>query len=284
MFDTNLPINNPLLTLSTCWYMLKSKFDYITYFKWIQNIVAIVKNFNLVIYTDINSSQLLSSIIPETNKKIKIIIKPLESLHTYIYKNYWIENHKISNLNLHSKIDWELNMLWNEKVFFVNETIKHQYFDSLFYGWCDIGYFRNRKNDIHLSSLVRWPSNEILLSKLFNDYCIHYGCVQNNIFTYIGLLNDIKTHYNKNKSSQPVIKLEEICFSGGFFILKKELIDIYVKLYDDKLKYYFSNKYVIKDDQTIIMDIIFTNQHLFAIHYETSERFDNWFMFQRLLL
>jgi NADP-dependent 3-hydroxy acid dehydrogenase YdfG len=58
----------------------------------------------------------------------------------------------------------------------------------------------------------------------------------------------------------------------------------YKNLYDEKLKYYFDNNYFIKDDQMVIMDIIFTNQNLFYIHKELNSQFNNWFMFQRLLL
>lgn len=61
------------------------------------------------------------------------------------------------------------------------------------------------------------------------------------------------------------------------------LANYYAKIYDDKLNYYFSNDYFIKDDQTIIKDIIFTNEKMVNIHREFDKRFDNWFMFQRLL-
>ena len=273
-----------LITLSTCWYILKSKFDSKTYSSWIKNILSIVNNFNLVIYTDKESFKQLINVLDISNKKIKIIIKPFEDFYTYRYKDFWIKNHERSNLNLHANTDWKLNMLWNEKVFFVNETILRNYFDTLYYGWCDIGYFRNRKNDLHTRYLSRWPNNRKLLNSPFNESCIHYGCVQNNTITYVKLSNDIKKHYTNKLTSQPSIQFEESCFAGGFFILKRELINIYVRLYDEKLMYYFVNNFIIKDDQTIVMDIIFKNQNLLYIHTEDDVRFDNWFMFQRLLL
>jgi len=274
----------PLVTLSSCWYVLKSKFDIKTYLQWIKNILSIVNNFNLVIYTDANSFKQILNLIDLSNKKIKIIIKPFEDFYTYKYKDFWIKNHEKSNLNIHTHTDWKLNMLWNEKVFFVNETIKNKYFVTLYYGWCDIGYFRNRKNDLHTKHLLKWPDNKKLLNNPFNDNFIHYGCVQNNIFTYAKLLNDIKNHYINKLTSQPSIKFDEICFAGGFFILRSELIDTYRKLYDEKLLYYFSNNFIVKDDQMIIMDIIFTNPNLFYVHTEYNEKWDNWFMFQRILL
>ena len=289
LFNTNIKrkidsSNRCLLTLSTCWYILKSKFDSKTYLSWIKNILSIVNNFNLVIYTDKESFKQLINVLDISNKKIKIIIKPIEDFYTYRYKDFWIKNHERSNLNLHSHTDWKLNMLWNEKVFLVNETISKKYFDTLYYGWCDIGYFRNRKNDLHTKHLSRWPNNTKLLNSNFNDSYIHYGCIQNNTITYVKLSNDIKAHYINKLTSQPSIQFEESCFAGGFFILKRQLINIYVRLYDEKLMYYFVNNFIIKDDQTIIMDIIFKNPELFNIHTEDDVRFDNWFMFQRLLL
>jgi hypothetical protein len=278
------PKNSSLITLSTCWYILRSKFDSTTYLKWIKNMLSIVNNFNLVIYTDAESFKQLINLMDFSNNQIKIIIKPFEEFYTYRYKNYWIVNHAKSKFNLHVHTEWRLNMLWNEKVFLVNETIKNRYFDTLYYGWCDIGYFRNRENDLNTIYLSRWPSNTKLLNTPFNDHCIHYGCVQNNIITYGKLQNEIQTHYSNRLTTQPSFQYDEICFAGGFFILRRELIDTYIKLYDEKLMYYFMNNFIIKDDQIIIMDIIFTNLNMFYIHIEYKTDFDNWFMFQRLLL
>jgi hypothetical protein len=276
--------NNNLITFSTCWYILKSKFDIKTYLSWITNLLSIVSNFNLVIFTDHKSFKTLINSIDFTNKNIKIIFKPFHCFYTYKYKDFWIQNHKKSKLFLHSHIDWQLNMLWNEKVFFINETIQNKYFDTLYYGWCDIGYFRNRSIDLHTHFLNKWPNNNKLLNEPFSKNYIHYGCVQNNIFTYSSLQNDIKTHYLNKSENQPTYQMEELCFAGGFFLLKRELIDTYMKLYDEKLTYYFTHNFTIKDDQTIIMDLIFTNPNLFCSHTEDDSNFENWFMFQRLLL
>jgi hypothetical protein len=216
--------------------------------------------------------------------RIKIIIKPISKFYTYKYKNNWIINHANSDIDLHKKIDWKLNMLWNEKVFLVQETIQNRYFNTMYYGWCDIGYFRNRQNDLHTNYLHSWPNSRKLLSSPFNSSFIHYGCLQRNPIIYNNLKGDIQQHYNNGLTSQPTNKLLETCFSGGFFILKPELIDVYATIYNEKLLYYFTNRFIIKDDQTIIMDIIFTNPGLFYIHNERDRRFDNWFMFQRLLV
>ena len=278
-----------LITFSTCWYIVKSKFPISTYLEWIKNLFSIVNNFNLVIYTDTDGYNLLKQLILTDNflkkkDKVKFIIKPMNKFYGYRYKDEWIKNHNNSQLSLHKKVDWQLNMLWCEKIHFVNETIGNKYFDTMYHGWCDIGYFRELSYK-KMKMLIGWPSALTLLTKFSNK--IHYGCVQTDAIKYKMLQNDVITHYSsKNntlirKSSPPISyeKIEEICFSGGFFILTQPLAEIYKRIFDIKLQYYFKNGFTVKDDQQIIMDCIFTNPQLFQIHFS-----ENWFMFQELLL
>ena len=268
------------ITFSSCFYIIKSKFDSSIYIEWMNNFISIVNNFNLVIYTDENSCKYINT---NNNSKIKIVIKPIEQFYNYKYKDLWVENHE-QNFLLNDKSCWELNMLWSEKIWFVKETIERKYFDTDFYGWCDIGYFRNRSVDYldtHTYILSSWP-NEDKIKKL-NKEKIVYACI-NNDDGYMNYMYKIVN--NKNTQGIPVqpIPPHQQSIAGGFFILKRELIDIYTKLYLKKLVYYFTNNFIIKDDQTIINDIIFTNPDLFYTHTEDNKEFDNWFMFQRLLL
>ena len=274
---------NKLITFSTCFYVLKSKFSIETYLKWINNLLSVVNNFNLVIYTNKESIIYLLRLIDTTNKKVKVIVKPLTNFYTYKYREGWIKNHDKSNMSLHKVIDWKLNMLWNEKVFLVNETVKKGYFKSLYYGWCDIGYFRNRDNDLHTDYLKLWP-NPIKLLQLSKKDKIYYGCVQNDLLVYNQLTSEIIGHYKNSLKSAPTERYNDISFAGGFFILSPNMSVHYAKIYESKLEYYFSNNYFIKDDQTIIQDVILTNPQLFHICKEDNIRFDNWFMFQRWLL
>ena len=293
MFPKSTLKVNPLLTLSTCYYNVKSKFPPTKYIEWIYNLLSIINQFNLVIYTDKDSFDTLKPIFINnpniSNKigiKIKIIIKPIEDFFGYKYKDQWIQNHQTSGLDLHQKVDWSLIMLWCEKAHFVNETIANKYFDTLFYGWCDIGYFRNKNT---VNTLQMWPN----LSKLLSlKYGIHYACVENSEPNFVSLQQDILNHYKIKKekekekekeSGQPTNKLLNNCFAGGFFIIRPNLIETFVQQFDTKLRYYFDNKYTIKDDQTILLDVIFTNPSLFCLHWSDDIKNDNWFMFQQLL-
>ena len=277
-----------LVTFSTCWYIVKSKFSVTTYLEWINNLFSIINNFNLVLYTDISGFNSLKPILITENyiknqDKIKIIIKPINEFYGYKYKENWIKNHNKSELSLHKIVDWQLNMIWCEKIHFVNETIKKNYFTTRNYGWCDIGYFREI-NYNKLNAFKKWPSPLTLLFNFPNK--IHYGCVQKDQMKYKMLQNDIIRHYSYNnnnttKKTSPCSSknIEEVCFAGGFFILTKQLAEIYSKMFDAKLVYYFNNNFVIKDDQQIVIDCIFTNPQIFQIHFS-----ENWFMFQELLL
>lgn len=279
---TNKPV---LLTLSTCYYNIKSKFSPTKYLIWANNLLSIVNNFNLVIYTNRKSFALLkilfvanSAIAKKINVKIKIVIKPFNCFFGYKYKDKWIHNHLTSGLELHQNIDWELNMLWCEKIHFVNETITNKYFVTPFYGWCDIGYFRNRSNDTNTNILTEWPNPLKLLSLTKG---IHYACVENNQNIYTALLDDIR---NKDQNKQPTNKLLNNAIAGGFFIIRHHIIKAYAAIFDTKLKYYFDNGYTVKDDQTILLDCIATNPALFCLHWEQHQQYDKWFMFQRILL
>ena len=266
------------ITFSSCFYVMKAKFGYNIYVDWMNNFISIVNNFNLVIYTDEYSSKYISD-ETKNNNKIKIILKPIEDFYNYKYKDNWIENHK-NNYLLNNSICWELNMLWAEKIWFVKETIERKYFETDYYGWCDIGYFRNRPNDLNTSFLSNWPSQDKILS--FDKEKIYYGCI-NNDDVYLNFLQEIIADKNSNELPNHQIPPHQHSVAGGFFILYKNKIEWWVKTFASKLELYFKNNYLIKDDQIILIDCIFSNFDKFTLFRENDTVYDNWFMFQRIL-
>ena len=264
------------ITFSSCFYIIKSKFDPIIYVEWMNNFISIVNNFYLVIYTDENSVKYIDTI---NNTKIKIIIKPLENFYNYKYKDYWINNHK-NNFMLNDKTSWELNMIWSEKIAFVKETVERKYFDTEFYGWCDIGYFRNRPEDLNTNNLSNWGNNIDILRKNKDKIC--YACITNDNGYMKYLHKIINTRSNKGLPVLPIPPHQK-SISGGFFFLHKDNIKWWATTYDDRLKLYFENNYLVKDDQIILVDCILSNQDKFTLFRENNRQFDNWFMFQRIL-
>ena len=269
------------ITFSSCFYIIESKFDPSQYVQWMNNFFSIVNNFNLVVFADENSCKYIDT---KHNPKIKIIIKQLTEFYNYKYKNNWIENHTknfLLNDKSEWKTSWKLNMLWSEKIWFVKETIDKKYFETDFYGWCDIGYFRNDAQNTNTQLLSHWP-NSTKINNL-NKNKIYYACINNNIENVKRLHNAVN---NKNQIGLPVIPIpnNQCCFAGGFFILYKDKIDVWCQLYNDKLDLYFKNKCLVKDDQIILTNCILSNLKLFALFRENIPNIDNWFMFQRKLI
>lgn len=270
------------ITFSTCFYIIKSKFDPSIYIQWMKNLISIVGQFNLVIYTDLAASIYIKT---NDNYRIKVVIKEMQEFYNYQYRSNWIENHR-RNDRLNSATCWELNMLWSEKVWFVKETMDNQYFDTDAYGWCDIGYFRNRPNDTQTNKLTNWGQmkwEQMKWEQVGSDQAkICYGCICNDD-NYMNTLRQIVVNKNQHGLPAQEIPAHQNSFAGGFFIIKKEQVDWWANEYDTKLQLYFKHNYLVKDDQIIIADCILSNPEHFHIFRENHPAYDNWFMFQRIL-
>lgn len=267
-----------IVTFSTCWYLFKAKFDYDTYKRWLHKMLSNVNNYNLVVYCDVDSYVFIFPYL--TNPRILAIIKPMEEFYTYQYKDKWIENHKINAL-LNTKVDWRLNMLWSEKIHFVLETMREKYFDTEYYGWCDIGYFRGRSNDLSIDILKKWPSDNKIMGLDKNK--IYYACINNNHY-YIDQLKALILNKNAQMLPKVPIPPNQLSVAGGFFISYRENISWWHSEFYAKLNQYFKHDYLVKDDQIIVADCVFSNMHKFYLCREQDSRYDNWFLFQRFLL
>jgi len=237
-----------------------------------------VHEYYLVVYTDIDGFHYIRPYLK--NPRIKVVFKSYDEFCTYKYKDDWIKNHE-KNHYLNGRIDWKLNMLWCEKINFVNETMKHNYFKTDFFGWCDIGYFRGNSNDLGYDVLSKWPSNHKILA-LKHDK-VYYACVNNNnqyLYELSSIIND------KNEMGLPKIEIPpyQLSIAGGFFISHRYKMEWWRKTFYDKLDLYFKNDYLIKDDQIIIADCVFSSINDFELIEEESPEYDNWFLFQRFLL
>jgi hypothetical protein len=240
-----------------------------------------VNQYYLVIYCDTDSYSDLEK-YAVANERIKVILFPLEKFHGYQYKEFWVKNHQKNNL-LNQNTGWEVNMLWNEKIWFVENTIREKYFATMtdYYGWCDIGYFRGRPDDLPSSLYGLWPNNEKI--SLLDKSRIHYALINNN-HSYLQFLHQLIQRIDVSKIEIPPFQLS---IAGGFFILAKEKMDWWKEEYQKKLESYILNDRLVKDDQIILVDCIFSNRNLeehFILYQEREPEFDNWFMFQRILL
>jgi len=276
---------------STCWYIFKAKFDPSIYQGWIHNMLSNVNNYHLVVYCDNVSYGFIEPYLK--NPRIKAVIKPIEEFSTYGLKELWIDNHS-QNILLNQKVDWRLNILWCEKLAFVRQTIRERYFrdllssveknaicdEAIWYGWCDIGYFRGRSNDSPTSTLTNWPSDEAV-DKL-DTTKIYYACVNNNQQYVQQLWQFINDRTGKGLPRFPIPD-NQISIAGGFFLGKVENLLWWHDTFYSTLSRYFENGRLVKDDQIIVADGVFSNVDRFALCVENDPRYDNWFMFQRTL-
>ena len=97
-----------MITFVTAWYNVKAKFNSDTYKQWISNLLENVNNFNLVIFTNKESVNMITPFI-KNNDKIRVILYEWDEFSTYHLKDKWISNHH-DNYSLNTKINWRLNM------------------------------------------------------------------------------------------------------------------------------------------------------------------------------
>ena len=210
-------------------------------------------------------------------------------------------------MELHKHTDWKLNMLWNEKIFFVNETIKNRHFNSLYYGWCDIGYFRDtltmsasmtgrvRNTRTAYSKMIRerWP-NPAKINALDKNR-VYYGCNvrPNNMSVALKYYSEHFSNINTGSELPRIIYDKRAHFiSGGFFITGREKIKWWTHTFQTTLEKYIAHNVVIHDDQQLISDCIFKRntstgsicENDFCITKVNETLPDKlWFMFRDLL-
>ena len=253
-----------LITFASSFYHIKSKFPIQKYKEWISKFITKNMNFYLVLYTDKNSYPYIEDLIKD-NPKVKVVFKELEEFYLYSLKEKWIENHS-KNILL-NYTSWELNMLWNEKVFMVHETATLNPFNTQWFGWCDAGYFRD-------GSIPYFPNSDKIKS-------LHYSKIYYCLVGKDTWINKIKSCLsNKNEKGLPIepIPANQVSIAGGFFITHKQNIDWYKNLIEQKIKLYFENEYLIKDDQIIVADCVFSNIDKFQLIR------GDWFVFRDYLM
>ncbi len=151
----------PTTTVVTSYYKLnKSKHSHAEYQQWI-NIFGKIPCF-LVVYTDVETYDIILKARNGLESKTVIIVRPLTSFRmaSPAMMELWQRHHAIdSERNIHSP---ELYAAWAIKQECVRETIKLDPFNSKWFVWCDIGIQRYE----HLQSYYqKFPTKCIELCK-----------------------------------------------------------------------------------------------------------------------
>lgn len=255
----------------SCFYALKSKFSVETYSKWITYFIRINtenKENKIIIFTDAKSKKYLP-----IHSSISIIECEINEFYMFKYKEQFI--HNFNNNKSFIELDWQLVMLWCEKIYFVKKA-SLIYPDSKWVCWCDIGYFRCRPHkDLLLEELIHpyvWGE----IPDWFSNEYIYYGLTTNSH------IQQIKSICSLGKEQVPI---HQNSIAGGFFVCSLDKLYLWGDLFENKCIKYFNNNYIIKDDQIIIADCIFspdTSIH-FRLLRDTHIKYDTWFPFQRIL-
>ena len=239
------------LTLSTCWYTFKNKHNTGKYIEWMKNFLNYVDNFNLIIYTNQNSVDIFKNF--SLSDRVKIVILEKEDWDLIKYEQQLLNNFE-RNIYLKNQLSFEVWLVYLQKTYLVKKTIKDNHFDTKFYGWCDIGYFRN-------TTAKDWATSRSL-NKLSPEK-INY-CLMKNLF-----IDKLRFFLNQKDFSmneaRKKIPPNQQSIAGGFFVGNKEKCLEWSGFFDTTLMYYLNNNLLIKDDQIIILDCVLQKETFFNL-------------------
>ena len=285
------PIN---ITFSSCLYRMKNRHGYEKHMNWFRDFIQIVNRFYLVIYTGETEYDAICNEIrklgDDARGKIKVIRKPFSEFHNYKNERFWMDNNARPECKLAKIADWRLNMLWCEKTHFVRETIENRYFDTEYYGWCDVGYFRDTLSSAYRERIrEHWP-NPNIINRLYKDK-VYYGCNISPENLYKGYTYNAQ-HF-QNTAKRDVYHPSAHILSGGFYITGREKALWWCCRFQEILEHYITNNEVIQDDQHIIAHCVFTtnrgstpgtNPDFCIIKINETNEDALWFLFRDFLL
>jgi hypothetical protein len=252
-------------TLVSAFYPIKSKFNKNRYMEWGKMFMQL--ECPIIFFTE-------SELIPELqamrgDKPIRFIIKPFNKLNTWLmYKNNWIENHKIDpENNYHTP---ELYSIWAEKVFFVEEAIVRNDFKTQFFFWCDFGAFRNPNIEriiIDTFPSTMYFSNDKLILQSISD--LKYS---DRIIKTDGIYGELISHtWNETR------------LVGGLWGGSATACLNWKNAYHTMLDKYFRVGRFAGKDQMIMLSTYLDNPKLATVVKSTKTDIDEWFFLEYLL-
>ncbi len=247
------------ITLVTAYYELpKKKFTSETYINWIIKYLNLIKETNIVIYTNTEYIiELILKIRKDYLKNTKIIKKPLESLYCAKYIEYFKTDYQRDKERYHDPL---LYLIWNNKTAFMYETYKKKYFESRLYIWTDIGMIR----DNHTYNILKDIFPKKNLNKIRDDK------------VYILEVEKFLENELKEKDNEtPYIFKENRC-GGGVIISSVNIIEKWNKIYYDMMDKFIEKDIFVGKDQNILNNIYIKNDIIELVKPENI-LFDKWF-------
>ena len=220
--------------------------------EYLADFLNLIKNieYKLVVYIEEDMKKKMRNIKFKEN----IIIKNLDNVNTFYNKYLEKDTNIIKSKEYLNKIPENrkkcpehcqigYNLITNSKINFVLD-VKNIYPNYKFYSWIDFGTFNKQISNI--------PKN--INIKLIKEK-ITYSCLK---------------FIPENKISPEIMLTKnDIYFKGGAFIVYNELVELFHKLWENKI-IEFHNKNITDDDQNILLQIYFDNPKLFDILYSNN--------------
>lgn len=244
-------------TVVTAYYRIKSKHDPRKYEEWMHNLLVNVgKSCKMVIFTSPELVHYIENIC-EKNKKgaaftvISIEIKDLK-IAQYYSKNVWWKQYSLDPQKA-CRRTIGCYLIWNSKIWFMNQAIEKNIYRSDKYIWTDIGSFRNNDSAVCASILEKFP----LYERISNDKID------------IMLIRPYLPHEMNQIVFFNTVHLGGI-FGGGVYAVRQ----LY-KLFYESLHFYLTNNYFAGCDQQILSTCYMRNPKLFHLIIKKNQN-DSW--------
>ena len=141
------------ITIVTTLYQIptnRHKFE--EYLVWIENLLSLNKS--IVFYIQKNLSHVVKSKRPKIYENKTIWIEnEFSDLYFYKFKKEFEDTYEIDKLKYKHNVP--LFIIWNEKMKFLENAIKENYFGSKYFLWIDAGYFKEKNMSKYVNN---WPS------------------------------------------------------------------------------------------------------------------------------
>ena len=226
-------------------YNIKSKFNFNKYIDWLKIFVESLIDFEVVIYTNKKTYELIEENI-KGYFNVYIKIKELEDFELFQYKNIF-ENNTNKKYFPHHDISFELILLWVNRHLLISEVKDIYYAD--YYCFLDIGYFRDgiiKNIDINFANNLE---DKIYITLVKNE------------LPYLKQIVNVINSKDKNLIEETLIN-NYYLVGGGFTIIPDNLINIWTKIFREELNFFIENNIDFKDDQTILGKIIFNKENI----------------------
>jgi hypothetical protein len=254
----------------SCFYKVKSKHKLEEYLVWLKNFLEIPMN--LIIFLDQFKDHDIYSYIMNIRKdminKTLIIDRKIEDMNTYKHSDYWNYCYSIDSEKYHSP---ELYMLWNEKTYMVEESIRINPYNSDWFFWVDMGCCRNNNrhflNFPNYNVVKNYDKEKIIISFIEKIKSSDYNLNDNGI-------PNIFQNKSNDMACDPVVRVQ-----AGFFGGHVNGWKVWIDNFNTILNQFINYKVFGGKEQNIMSTVAIKYKDNIQPFYPDRSNGDMWFDF-----